>query len=337
MAAIDPDVVNVATRRRRCPKCGLPVIKDGGCEHMVCPLASGGCGHEYCFQCGKPWAVHGAETGGFFACSIADVAEEAGELTGDEGAMRSATRKERLLKAFRLKVTFIEGFHDSAKEARKVLLEQQGFSDLAPRMLRLLAAAGVDDDEAAAALAVVQQASDAVAKCRDATAWSHVALLYLHDVADEQRRFFFTQNQPLLHRLTMLLQQKLEESLPALVRRASTDADALLAFLRTLADDATNMLAARHKVGEDLAGADEGAPEMPAALDVDAVAAEEEGGGEWDCEACTFHNADPAARRCEVCDTVRRGYADDGEDDEDEDEEGGEDVGDSEDDDDEDE
>lgn len=31
---------------RHCPSCGLPCIKDGGCNHIKCP-----CGHHYCYSC----------------------------------------------------------------------------------------------------------------------------------------------------------------------------------------------------------------------------------------------------------------------------------------------
>ncbi|KAK8897631.1 hypothetical protein M9Y10_015594 [Tritrichomonas musculus] len=32
---------------RRCPKCKIPVFKDGGCNHIACR-----CGHHWCFKCG---------------------------------------------------------------------------------------------------------------------------------------------------------------------------------------------------------------------------------------------------------------------------------------------
>jgi len=34
-----------------CPKCGVPIEKNGGCSHMTCTLGQGGCGYEFCWHC----------------------------------------------------------------------------------------------------------------------------------------------------------------------------------------------------------------------------------------------------------------------------------------------
>ncbi|XP_029283028.1 E3 ubiquitin-protein ligase parkin-like [Cottoperca gobio] len=36
---------------KRCPKCSVPVEKNGGCMHMHCPL----CGADWCWLCGVTW------------------------------------------------------------------------------------------------------------------------------------------------------------------------------------------------------------------------------------------------------------------------------------------
>ncbi len=40
----------------RCPRCAVPIEKNGGCNHMTC-LSSGavGCGHQFCWVCRTPW------------------------------------------------------------------------------------------------------------------------------------------------------------------------------------------------------------------------------------------------------------------------------------------
>ena len=35
-----------------CPNCGTHIEKNGGCDHMTCQRAAGGCGHEFWFKCG---------------------------------------------------------------------------------------------------------------------------------------------------------------------------------------------------------------------------------------------------------------------------------------------
>jgi len=34
-----------------CPKCGVPIEKNGGCSHMTCTRGQGGCGYEFCWHC----------------------------------------------------------------------------------------------------------------------------------------------------------------------------------------------------------------------------------------------------------------------------------------------
>jgi len=34
-----------------CPKCGIPIEKNGGCSHMTCVKGNGGCGYEFCWHC----------------------------------------------------------------------------------------------------------------------------------------------------------------------------------------------------------------------------------------------------------------------------------------------
>uniref|UniRef100_A0A915EBD8 RING-type domain-containing protein n=1 Tax=Ditylenchus dipsaci TaxID=166011 RepID=A0A915EBD8_9BILA len=40
---------------RKCARCGTPVEKNGGCNHMTCK-PPGGCGSEFCFACGAIWS-----------------------------------------------------------------------------------------------------------------------------------------------------------------------------------------------------------------------------------------------------------------------------------------
>jgi len=41
-----------------CPKCDKHIEKNGGCMHMTCQRAAGGCGHEFCWLCRSPWNSH---------------------------------------------------------------------------------------------------------------------------------------------------------------------------------------------------------------------------------------------------------------------------------------
>ena len=43
----------VTRNTKPCPKCKSPVLKDDGCNHMTCRIAS--CKHEWCWICEGPW------------------------------------------------------------------------------------------------------------------------------------------------------------------------------------------------------------------------------------------------------------------------------------------
>merc|ERR1711998_775238 len=40
---------------KRCPKCGVGIEKNEGCDHMTCKQSAGGCGAELCWRCGADY------------------------------------------------------------------------------------------------------------------------------------------------------------------------------------------------------------------------------------------------------------------------------------------
>lgn len=53
------DATWIRVNTKVCPKCSIPIEKNGGCMHMTC-MKLGGCGHEFCWICLKDWKTHGA-------------------------------------------------------------------------------------------------------------------------------------------------------------------------------------------------------------------------------------------------------------------------------------
>lgn len=51
------DVLWIKVNTKLCPKCNNSIEKNGGCMHMTC-RKPGGCGHEFCWICMKPWKDH---------------------------------------------------------------------------------------------------------------------------------------------------------------------------------------------------------------------------------------------------------------------------------------
>lgn len=39
---------------KNCPQCKAPIDKNGGSNHMTCPV----CHHQFCWMCGKDWSLH---------------------------------------------------------------------------------------------------------------------------------------------------------------------------------------------------------------------------------------------------------------------------------------
>ncbi|CAL2034204.1 unnamed protein product [Caenorhabditis brenneri] len=44
----------ILSNTRECPRCFVPIEKNGGCNHMKCT----GCRHEYCWNCSQDWRTH---------------------------------------------------------------------------------------------------------------------------------------------------------------------------------------------------------------------------------------------------------------------------------------
>uniref|UniRef100_A0A061RD57 RBR-type E3 ubiquitin transferase n=1 Tax=Tetraselmis sp. GSL018 TaxID=582737 RepID=A0A061RD57_9CHLO len=55
----------LASSTQPCPKCGVRIQRESGCNHMTCRI----CGHHFCWVCLGEWASHSEETGGFYSCN----------------------------------------------------------------------------------------------------------------------------------------------------------------------------------------------------------------------------------------------------------------------------
>ena len=52
------DYIWMRENTKNCPKCGINIEKNQGCNHMTCRRELGGCGHEFCWVCMGPWNSH---------------------------------------------------------------------------------------------------------------------------------------------------------------------------------------------------------------------------------------------------------------------------------------
>ena len=52
------DFIWMRENTKNCPKCGMSIEKNQGCNHMTCQRKAGGCGFEFCWVCMGPWNAH---------------------------------------------------------------------------------------------------------------------------------------------------------------------------------------------------------------------------------------------------------------------------------------
>lgn len=57
----------IIANTKMCPndKCGRPIEKNQGCNHMNCKI----CGADFCWMCLGPWKDHNQASGGYYKCN----------------------------------------------------------------------------------------------------------------------------------------------------------------------------------------------------------------------------------------------------------------------------
>ena len=71
------DFIWMKENTKNCPKCGINIQKNQGCNHMTCQRKAGGCGFEFCWVCLGPWNAHMiVNIDSFYVCSKIDNKKE---------------------------------------------------------------------------------------------------------------------------------------------------------------------------------------------------------------------------------------------------------------------
>lgn len=225
------------------------------------------------------------------------------DLDGSAAATKDAEDKLRTIAPFKRRYAFVQGLHDSARGAREPIWEDIDWAPVRARFELVCADAGRRDYEIDRLMAEVQEVSNTVALCRDASAWSQVALVFLPDLAaaSHTKAALFESQQVSLQKLTAWLQHDLEINLPEMLRRDSVSYPEIKRFLDELQERATEVREWRIRLGSDIRGIDERVERRPPALQDD-----DELPDNWRCGVCTFMNMDrPRETTCGACNNPR--------------------------------
>lgn len=181
----------IKANTKNCPKCGLTIVKDAGCQHMGCSR----CKHQFCWLCSRPYSEHSEATGGFYACHKF---EERIKAEGKTDAEKEALRAQRNLRNYNMAVERHLSHKQERESARTDLLE------LVNNHMEKLTKHGYS---------VGSFLTDAVAtvvQCRRVLSWSYVYKFYKFDADDMDRELaLFEDYQGRLEQLTRQLQDKI--------------------------------------------------------------------------------------------------------------------------------
>jgi ariadne-1 len=158
---------------KRCPECSKPIEKNGGCMHMTCGKASGGCGHEFCWLCRGPWSAHGAETGGYYACNKYDASKAKEEDT-----------KASSVKTELAEYMFYYHRYESHGDAMKIADHQRKQAQMkASEVMDLFKVRAQDTN-------FLTEATEQLLANRKVLRWSYVYGFYLNKGDSQERQLF---------------------------------------------------------------------------------------------------------------------------------------------------
>lgn len=171
----------IIANTKPCPKCGVSIEKNQGCNHMTCRKAMGGCGHDFCWMCLGDWSAHGSSTGGYYTCNKYKKMKEEGALD----KIYSKQDKARVVLDRYLHYFSRFDNHDKARRHAKQLLVR-----LEKKMDQLQSEKGLTYKD----VECLRTAVEAILKGRRVLKWSYVFAFFCTD-SQELALFEFLQQQ----------------------------------------------------------------------------------------------------------------------------------------------
>ena len=139
------DFIWMKENTKNCPRCGLNIEKNQGCNHMTCRKGLGGCGHEFCWICMGPWNAHTiTNINSFYICSRPKKEKEKTEKKNNyipkKFAEKFEKKKQNLLNKYikyfqswdshKKNLEFAYKLKDKVKECKNILIEKKGILEV---------------------------------------------------------------------------------------------------------------------------------------------------------------------------------------------------------------
>ena len=189
------NVTWILAHTKKCPKCGKPIEKNQGCNHMHCPSQSGGCGFHFCWTCLKNWEAHGGDP---YSCNIYRTTDVPTEIRTAEQTREQAKNE---LNRY---MFFFERFTGHQK-AKAIAVKE--LNDLENKVQRIHDHFGFNVDE----LQFLKEAMIQILDCRRVLKWTYVFGYYLADTAPSKPLFEYLQKN--LEQFTDRLHEYIEKDL----------------------------------------------------------------------------------------------------------------------------
>ncbi|CAL2028215.1 unnamed protein product [Caenorhabditis brenneri] len=172
-----------------CPKCGVPIEKNGGCNYIRCTNKT--CKHQFCWICMNPWSVH---ANAWYNCS-AFVPSEASQREADARAAAQA-KIERYLHYFHRYMGHMQSLEFEQKLRNLVSIKMEQIQECTSKSWN--------------DVRFLQKAIDILSTCRRTLMYTYIFAFYLQE---GNNRELFESNQKDLEMTTETLTGFLENEL----------------------------------------------------------------------------------------------------------------------------
>lgn len=189
----------ILANTKACPKCSSRIEKNQGCNHMSCQR----CKHEFCWICLRPWADHGANTGGYYKCNKFD-ADDGGDDVSD------AAKAKRELDRY---LHYYKRYH-AHSEAQSFAKKQ--LADTEARMILLQES--TSESSTWTDVEFLKAAVEQLVVCRRVLKYTYTFAYYLTDKSKQRQRETFEHHQEMLEKFTEKLSELSEKPLSEMDR-----------------------------------------------------------------------------------------------------------------------